>query len=529
MCVSREIPLPLTLSMRRFAAIVVMPMARALRMVLLAGLWPSLGMTQVAVRARITGSIYDSVAMRPLSGATVRIVRADDPSVGHSATTGITGSFSYDGIPAGTWLATFLHPMLDSLRLEPGIVKIEINEAGTIQVPLATPSLRTVMTRACRVALAADMGMLSGEVRRAGDDAPLAGASVFVEWPEWVLQRGRLVTDWRRIVARTDSTGRYALCGVPASSALRSYAWSGADTTGAIEIAVPLTGYALQDFTVAPIEIITVRVDSAALAAAGANGAQRRAAGDSAATLTVRRGRAAVRGVVRTLDGRPIANAVVRVIGSGSQVRSTTTGTFAISDAGAGTQSVEARAIGYQPTRMPVSLREGEPASVIMRLSIQRVQLDTVRVVAGRQIAPEVRAIERRWRTGVGTVLDGNTVREKASLFVSDALRGVNGVSVSQVGGFGQAVMMRSPFNGAECLANIFLDGQLIPKSAGNVTLDDLARKEDVAAIEVYARANLVPAEFSNISSGCGVVVLWTRRATGGVTPLNPRQQAAKP
>jgi Carboxypeptidase regulatory-like domain len=499
---------------------------RVLALAVLAATCPTTSAAQVAIRARVTGSVYDSVAMRPLSEATVRIVRADDPSVGYSATTGITGSFEYASVPAGTWLATFLHPVLDSMRLEAAIVRIIITEAGTIQVPLATPSLRTVMARTCRGALAADLGMMSGEVRRAGDDVPLAGASVFVEWPEWVLQRGRLVTDWRRLVARTDSSGRYALCGVPSNNALKSFAWSGADTTGAIEVPVPSTGYALQDFTIAPVDMIAVRVDSTVT---GVSAPPRRTVADSAATVTVRRGRAAVRGIVRTLDGRPIANAVVRVIGSGSQVRSTAAGAFSIADAGAGTQTVEARAIGYQPTRIPVSLRDGEPTSVIMRLSIQRVQLDTVRVVAGRQIAPEVRAIERRWQSGVGTVLDAKTVREKATLFVSDALRGINGVSVTQIGGFGQAVMMRSSFNGAECLANIFVDGQLIPKSAGNVTLDDLARKEDVAAIEIYPRSNLIPAEFTNLSSGCGVVALWTRRATGGVAPLNPRQQAAKP
>ena len=43
--------------------------------------------TQAAVFARVIGTVWDSIAMRPLGGATVRIVRADDPSIGRSATT----------------------------------------------------------------------------------------------------------------------------------------------------------------------------------------------------------------------------------------------------------------------------------------------------------------------------------------------------------------------------------------------------------------------------------------------------------
>jgi hypothetical protein len=478
---------------------------------------------QAPVRARITGIIWDSVTMRPMRGATVRIVRADNLAEGRSATTDVTGSFRYDTVPAGTWLATYLHPVLDSVRIEPAIVRIDITDSSTVDLPLATPSVRTVINLTCRPTLGAEYGMVIGEVRRADDLSPVADANVQMEWPEWVLQRGRMTTDLRRLVARTDAEGRYALCGVPAGNTVRAFAYTRTDTTGAVELDVPPSAYGLQDFRIATLERLIVRLDSTSTSTATATAAPPAAPAAAAVTTTVRRGRATVRGVVRTLDGRPLSNAVVRVIGSGSQARSRSDGTFSITDAGGGTQTVEARAIGFQPTRIPVQLRDDHVTALILRLSVQRVQLDTVRVVAGKQIAPEVRAIERRWRAGVGVVLDAKAVRERSVLFVSDALRGLNGVSVNQVGSFGQAVMMRSPFNGAECLASIVVDGQLIPKNDNaQVTLDDLARREDVTAIEVYARANLVPPEFSSLATGCGVVVMWTKRATGGVSPLPP-------
>jgi Carboxypeptidase regulatory-like domain len=456
------------------------------------------------VAARVIGTVYDSVSMRALSNATVRIVRTDDPSVGRSASSDIYGRFRVDSLPAGTWIASFLHPTLDSLRLEPGVVRIDIAEAGDIDLPLTIPSSRTLIAFSCRALLAADAGVIVGDVRRSDDDAPLVGASVFVEWPEWVLQQKRMVTDMRRVTARTDSLGHFTLCGVPTGSSLRTFAWTSTDTSGAIEVAVPEHGYALQDFAIGTVERVTVRLDSVT---------------GPAALTTVRRGRATVRGVVQTLDGRPLPNAVVRVLGSGSQVRSNATGAFTIADAAPGTQSVEARAIGYAPLRLPLRLRDGEVTPTTLRLALQRVQLDTVRVTAGKTIRPEVLAIERRMRTGTGTILDANAIWERSTLFVSDALRRINGVSVVGAG-YGQKIFMRSPFNGAECLANIIIDG-LAARSAssGDFVLDDFVSRENVAAIEVYPRANLVPGEFLTQAGGCGVVAIWTKQATGGVLP----------
>ncbi|MES3034305.1 MAG: carboxypeptidase-like regulatory domain-containing protein [Gemmatimonadota bacterium] len=469
---------------------------------------PATSSAQQTVRARIAGQVYDSVGRVPLTGATVRIVRVDNPSIGRTTTTDVFGRFRYDTVPGGSWLATFLHPALDSLRLEPGVVRVEINEPGEVALPLATPSPRTLVLGNCRGPQALDMGVIVGEVRQASDDAPLVDASIEVEWPEWVLQRGRMVTDLRRRVAKADSLGRYTLCGVPTGNTLRGFAWRGADSTGAIEVLTPESGYAVLDFSVAPVERLAIRPDSST---------------NTAIVTTVRRGRASVRGRVTTADRRPLPNAVVRVIGSGSQVRTNVEGTFAIVDAGAGTQTVEARAIGYQPMRLAVRLSDAAPTNLNFRLLVQRVQLDTVRVQAGRELPVELRGIERRWRTGAGTVMDAGMVRDRSNLFVTDALRGINGVTIRQVGGFGQRVMMRSS-NGTECAAGVILDGQALPPSqSASISLDEIVRREDIAAIEVYPRPSMIPAEFTSMTSGCGVVAIWSKRATGGVIPVKPK------
>jgi hypothetical protein len=496
---------------------------------------PTMADAQPIVRARVSGTVFDSVSMTPLSGALVRLVRADTPSVGRSATSDAAGRFVYDTVPDGVWLATFLHPMLDSLRLEPGVTRLEIADPSAVLMPLATPSGPTLFASQCGGGHPAESGVINGEVRGADDDAPLIGATVQVEWPEWVLQKGAVVTELARKAAVTDSAGRFRLCGAPAGSRLRALSWRGADSTGLIEIDTPRGGYAVQDFLLGgsaamPAGLAGLAADSTRQDTTSRGDARDAATSNATGTDDVsllRRGRAVVRGVVTSTDGRPLPNAIVRVMGSGTPVRSAADGSFVIGDAAAGTYSVEARVIGYSPHRVPVTLRQAEPAQVALRLAVANVQLDTVRVVAGRGIPYEVQGIERRWRTGVGKVLNADAIRERATMFVTDALRGLPGVFVRGVGGWGQAVRMRS-IGGGECTAITFVDGVFTPTGgAGGITLDDFVPMSNVAAIEVYPRAALVPVEFSTMSQ-CGVVAVWTKFATSNVRILPPKSERGK-
>jgi Carboxypeptidase regulatory-like domain/TonB-dependent Receptor Plug Domain len=466
---------------------------------------------QAPVRAPVAGTVFDSVAMKPLAGALVRIVRADDPSTGRSATSDTAGRYAFDTVAAGAWLASFLHPALDSLRLEPGILQLEISDTSLVTMALSTPSGRTLFVAACGSGFKDDDGVISGSVRRADDDAPLAGATVEIEWPEWVLQKRSLVTDQKRLRATTDSSGRYKLCGAPAGSTLRAVTWQAADTSGMIEVVLPETGYAQQDFAVGAAEYLTPPTEVADTAMA---------------VPRLRRGTSVVRGTVRTSVGTPLANASVRVLGSGASVRSSDTGAFTITDAVAGTQTVEARAIGFQPSRHAVRLSSTAPVELALTLSPRVVELDTVRVMAGREIPWDVQGIERRWRTGLGKFLDGRTVRERTSMYTSDALRGMAGVQIRQVTrGYGQRIMLRG-FMGGECRASLFLDGMQVDGSGmADMTVDELIQPDLVAAIEVYPRANMVPAEYMTMRTGCGVVALWTKYGTGNVPILPPKSE----
>ena len=80
---------------------------------------------------------------------------------------------------------------------------------------------------------------------------------------------------------------------------------------------------------------------------------------------------------------------------------------------------------------------------------------------------------------------------------------------------------------GRECSATIFVDGMRSDLAAGSVAemfLDDFVLPTDVAAIEVYARSAIAPAQFLNVGA-CGVVAVWTHSRFGGVVPRDPRNR----
>jgi hypothetical protein len=120
---------------------------------------------QVPVRVDVAGTAFDSIGMRPLAGALIRLVRVEDPSVGLSTTSDSVGAFRFAAVQGGAWLGTMLHPMLDSLRLEPGVVRLDLTESADVILPLTTPSMVSLGVATCGVTLPADDGLLVGSGR----------------------------------------------------------------------------------------------------------------------------------------------------------------------------------------------------------------------------------------------------------------------------------------------------------------------------------------------------------------------------
>lgn len=472
-------------------------------------------------RARLVGVAFDSVGMRPLANAVVRVVPAQEPSAGRVATADSSGRFVVEGLTPGRWLATALHPVLDTLELESPVAYLDIQESGDIVLELPTPSAATLVRQRCGV-MVADLGVLFGYARQATDEAPMPGATVTAEWPEWTMRNGvqGIRGEQVRRVATADASGRFTLCGVPAGNVVRVVASRGADSTGILELEIDASGVTRRDLVLAAAGTVLQPPTGSAEAGFGAQ----------------RVGPATVRGAVRDINGRPLAGAIVRVLGSGNASRTDSSGAFVVRRAMIGSQMVEARAIGFDPARQLADLRANAPLQLEFTLARRQVQLDTIRVSAGRTVSPALLSLEHRMRSGVGgTFLDGDAVRRQATRFVSDALLHVNGVRVRGVSGAGQRILMRRS-DGRACLPQVIVDGipvhtgipvpdNDLPTGSdnGEMFLDDFVSLDQVAAMEVYPRSALVPALF-NAPSGCGAVVVWTKSHFGGVSVRDPRR-----
>jgi hypothetical protein len=60
---------------------------------------------------------------------------------------------------------------------------------------------------------------------------------------------------------------------------------------------------------------------------------------------------------------------------------------------------------------------------------------------------------------------------------------------------------------------SVYVDGSLA-LGAGRrdpVSIDELVRPGEIAAVEVYPSAASVPAEYTGTTGRCGAVVIWTR------------------
>lgn len=466
----------------------------------LATLVATSGVANAQPTARLRGVVFDSIGMAPLANATVRVFRADSASVGVNARTDSAGAFEVPALRAGTWLLSFLHPRLDSLRLEPPLARVDVVEAGDIDVTLAVPSGASLARALCGATPGDSSAVVVGDVRDALARRVLVGATVRVSWPEWVFAKEQMEREVVTRVARTDSTGQFVLCNVPQGTTVTALAYAEADTTGIIELAVPHADYVVADFVLDRSAVLT-RSDSGG--------------------GTWRRGTGAVRGRVTTADGKPFVSAVARVLGSGMAVRTDSGGVFRITDAAAGTQTVEVRALGYDPIRQQVQLVPGEPFTASFTLAKSRVTLDTVRVVAGRKLPPDIEAIERRWRRGLGTILDGRTVRERTATNLTSALWSIPGVRLGTRFGYGNTIYLRGN-GGQECIPPIYLDGFRF--IADGLSLDEIVPPSDVAALEVYPRPMQRPAEFTDLGD-CGVLAVWTTRFLGNIPVMDPRKK----
>ena len=160
----------------------------------------------------LAGMIVDSLSGAPVSGARVTL-----GGTSLRATSNAGGRFSIPDVLPGNFVVYVATPSLDSANATAGypLVFTDSMPALTIRVPTGG-QLATTM---CGGQITGSV-MVVGTVTLRGDTTPQAGVRVAASWRQFsgvggVIQSLILTSD-----ARTDAHGSYALCGLPANTAL---------------------------------------------------------------------------------------------------------------------------------------------------------------------------------------------------------------------------------------------------------------------------------------------------------------------
>jgi hypothetical protein len=486
----------------------------ARQVVLLAGVaLPAAGQDGVT-RTSIAGSVYDSVAMRPLAGAVVQLAAV--PAAGRlgalrSARTDSTGEYRFTDVVPGTYLLGFQHVAMDSLGLTSPIHRVDVRTARDVRVRLVVPSPASIVGSVCGKRNPADsMGVLLGAIRDARSDAPLPGAYVSLRWGEVWLSRGGLRRDTPILDLFSNAEGWFRAC-VPGSTPILTRATHGNDVSGDIELSVPTNTFIRRDVYVGHADAAVLTSDSI-----------RRAGAPDAGEKIVTSGTGAVRGLVRGPDGQPLPGARVALLSGATETRSDERGRFALPALPHGTHTLEARAIGFLPAQEIVDIVAFREATAEFQLiDLRAYLLDTVNVRAVRRLEAAAReGFERRRKSSGGYFLDEGQIDTIRAFSFKDLLRSIPGIRFVRGNRADDSWREHIEFMGGgrsqPCLPSIYLDGTLLLE--GRTDLDIIIGPHTVRRIEVYHRGVALPAEFAS-NSRCGVLAIWT----------SPRRNSARP
>lgn len=223
-----------------------------------------------------------------------------------------------------------------------------------------------------------------------------------------------------------------------------------------------------------------------------------------------------IEGTVIDGAGDPIIAAGIELVDPDGTVRDTALsdldGAFTLHAPFPGLWGLRVARIGFDSVRVD-SLRigGGERVTVVVRMGERAIALEPIEVTARRitsaRLAAFYQRVERSRALGIGDVLGREEIEARGAVATTDLLRTIPSVRIERQG----LLRLRG------CSPKLYVDGVLLNRF-GTVSLDEVSLPGDVEGIEVYRGFAQMPAEFPD-PDGCGVVLVWTRRAVEGGRP----------
>ena len=455
---------------------------------------------QDTISARVSGTVFDSVAMSPLANAFVQLVAVKDAAArSRGAQTDTLGHFSIDSVPVGRYLIGFYHPVLPLLGLDEPTYVLTIAGSQSITADMATPAAATLFALVCGKRPAKDsVGLLLGRLFDARSRTTVRAGSVVVQWPVASIAHGRLEMGIAEVSVAVDTAGRFATCAIPANRDMTLIGESRGDSSGAVPLRVAPRGVAARDLFVGGGERITVEhLDSTFVDSAGV--VQPRLT-----TMHFLRGTARLTGTIRGVRGRPLG-AHVSVADAGLEAVTNDLGVYSLANLPAGTHAVSMRAIGFFPDERSIDLVADSAVRLDVRLGTVRAVLDTIRIF-GKPISRDLGEFERRRRAGWGSYLTSVEIRRRGAFETTDLIRSARSMFVTR-DNRGQLQLYS---RGRTCLPAVFIDHVRLTIFDDLSELDSMVLPDEIAAIEFYT-ASSAPPEFLPFGA-CAAIVIWRKR-----------------
>lgn len=231
-----------------------------------------------------------------------------------------------------------------------------------------------------------------------------------------------------------------------------------------------------------------------------------------------------VAGVVRDSTGAGVAGVELVIERTGLRVASDELGGFRFVGVPAGTATIRARRLGFQPQSVDVSVAAGLPASADVRLVpvIQRLAPVQVSATRSRYTGRVAGFYDRLEHHITGTFITRDQIDRENPRFLTQLLQRVPGVDVMRGRtGIPRAVRLR----GRDCAPFVWLDGAPMP--AGEVDMDSFP-PNTLEGIEIYLGATDAPGRYQWMrgKSNCGTILLWSRSMETQVARHRPGDDA---
>lgn len=445
----------------------------------------------------VRGTVFDSIASRPLKGAAVQVVSVRSTHAPWTTTTDSAGHYRVSGLPAGQYTVGFYHDALTTLGLDAVTRTIELAADTLVTVDLAIPS--SALVRALRCGQSEDFaqGMLVGFVRDAENRAPIAGTKATVQWRAFALDSANYRVVAERATATIEADGAMLVCNLPVDAPLDLLVTAPGhrEVAGSV-VTVPASGIGRLDVLLA----------------------------DSALTM----GSAVIRGKVTRESGRLVGSGRVVIKSLGREV-AVQNGEFVAANVPAGTWVAEARVIGVEPQDVLVTASDSAVVTTSIEVSNGPQRLDAVTVVG--KPSRDLRVLDdvlRRKRIGSSTTFLPGHPALRSATFTSDVMREARGFQYH-----GPNTIYGRAIGGGPC-KNVAVYVNDVRQSDGFDGLDHIAPIEEVLAIETWADLDFAPVQYRRMRAGtfgtvssdprvgrapppavpipCALVLIWTRR-----------------